>query len=350
MEQFEFSILPGINLRKIAVIGLLIIAVAASVILGVLFGGAKSDLAKSVADNASLESRINELSTAVSELQTELEQSQSDLSAASASDASNAALNEQLQQQIADLNKQIEILRQQISPNSTAAVGNTPTAAVPAIAPPDVPPVEGKVCYLTFDDGPSENTLRVLDILKAENVRATFFVVGTKKISYVQRIFAEGHTVALHTNSHDYATVYSSDEGFFADLQAISDKVHAEIGVRPNIIRFPGGSSNVISKKYNAGIMTRLTQSVEAKGYHYFDWNVSSGDATGKTVSAARIIENVKREAGSKQRICILMHDTDAKNTTVEALPGMIAYLRSQGYSFEAITESTVPFHHTVAN
>ena len=104
-----------------------------------------------------------------------------------------------------------------------------------------------KVCYLTFDDGPSDNTLKILDILKRANAKASFFVIGTSKLDYIKRIHNEGHTVALHANNHDYSKIYKSEEAYFKDLNAIAAKVKKITGVDSKIIRFPGGSSNTIS-------------------------------------------------------------------------------------------------------
>lgn len=207
-----------------------------------------------------------------------------------------------------------------------------------------------KVCYLTFDDGPSDNTLKILNILKQANAKASFFVVGSAKLDYIKRIHAEGHTVALHANNHDYSKIYKSEKAYFEDLNKLSNKVKNLIGVEPKIIRFPGGSSNTTSKKHNKGIMTRLTKQVEQKGYVYVDWNVDSTDASGNKVSKAKILSSVKSASKGKGDICVLMHDTGAKKTTVEALPEIISYLRAQGYQFEALTTESPIFHHGVNN
>jgi len=228
------------------------------------------------------------------------------------------------------------------SANTSANTESKPTNAIPYSGP--------KVCYLTFDDGPSDNTLQILDILNRYNVKATFFVINTSHIDYVKQIYANGNTVGLHSNTHDYASVYSSDEGYFADLNAISDKVAEQIDIRPTIIRFPGGSSNTVSKKYSLGIMTRLAQEVTEKEYTYFDWNVSSGDAAANNVESDTIVENIKSQSRGMKRICVLMHDSLAISTTVAALPQIIEYLIGDGYSLEAINQDTLPFHHRIAN
>ncbi len=236
-------------------------------------------------------------------------------------------------------------------PNSVS-VQTAPTETTPVVTPPSVPVTPGsKICYLTFDDGPSDNTLRILDILAQYNAKATFFVIGRGKLEYLSNIVAAGHTVGLHSDSHEYSAVYTSEAAYFADLQAISDKVYERIGVRSNIIRFPGGSSNLVSAKYNVGIMSRLVGQVEEQGYHYFDWNVSSGDADGNKVPASKILQNIQGiNYTNKTRICVLFHDTSAKSTTVEALPAVLEYLSAQGFAFESLTEDTAPFHHNVQN
>lgn len=208
-----------------------------------------------------------------------------------------------------------------------------------------------KVCYLTFDDGPSDNTLKILDILKRYNAKATFFVIGRGNLDYTRRIVDEGHAVALHSNTHEYSNIYTSTDAYFADLQAISDKVYDKTGVRSKLIRFPGGSSNTTSKQYSSGIMTVLTGQVEEKGYSYFDWNIDSEDASGNGIPADTLVNNIKKHDYSQYSdICILCHDTAAKDTTVEALPEMIEHLAAQGYVFEALNENSPEFHHGVNN
>lgn len=203
-----------------------------------------------------------------------------------------------------------------------------------------------KVCYLTFDDGPSDNTLKILKILDDYKVKATFFVVKNSKADYIKQVAARGHTVGLHTASHVYSNIYSSDEAYYADLKVISDIVESQTGKKSNIIRFPGGSSNKISKDFSQGIMTRLTKSVVENGYFYFDWNVDSGDAAGKNVRYDVIRNNVVNSANGKGSICVLMHDTSAKSTTVTALPGIIEGLTAKGYRFEALTQQSFGFRH----
>ena len=206
-----------------------------------------------------------------------------------------------------------------------------------------------KICYHTFDDGPSENTLKILEILKRENVKATFFVIHTEKMDYLKNIADDGHAIGLHSYSHQYKTIYASEDAYFSDLQKISDEVFQYTGIRSNIIRFPGGSSNTVSK-FNKGIMTRLTQEVKNRGYAYFDWNVTSGDADDKKVSADYIIKQCKRDMPKKSNACVLMHDASAKTTTVEALPQIIKLFRDNGFTFEKLDSNSVVTNHKVNN
>lgn len=207
-----------------------------------------------------------------------------------------------------------------------------------------------KIVYLTFDDGPSDNTARILDILKKYNAKATFFVTGNNqgKNQLLNSILQQGSAIGLHTYTHDYAKVYSSVDSYFDDLQKISDMVKSVTGTESHIIRFPGGSSNTISSKYSPGLMTKLTKMVQDKGYQYFDWNCDSEDASGNHIPADRLIRSAT--SGKADHLNILMHDTDAKDTTVQALPSIIEYYRDKGYSFEPLTTDSMPVHHKVNN
>ena len=210
--------------------------------------------------------------------------------------------------------------------------------------------LDQKIVYLTFDDGPSENTGEILDILKKYNAKATFFVTGNNQEhdDMMKRAHDEGHSIGLHTYSHDYAEVYASEEAYFKDLQKISDLVEKVTGEKSHIIRFPGGSSNTVSADYTKGLMTVLTKKVQEKGYQYFDWNCDSTDASGNNVPVQQLVQNAT--SCTSQHINILMHDTDAKDTTVEALPKIIEHYRAEGYVFKGITVDSYSAHHGVNN
>lgn len=210
----------------------------------------------------------------------------------------------------------------------------------------------GGIIYLTFDDGPSYDTTPViLDILKKEKIKATFFVTNQpNELDYlIKRENDEGHSVALHTATHHYSNVYSSKEAYFNDLKIIRDKVKRITGIESNIIRFPGGSSNTVSIKYFPGIMTYLTNEVNKRGYEYYDWNIDSEDATRK-VNANQVYENVIRNLRNDRENIILMHDFSGNNPTKEALLNIIKYGKKHGYIFGVIQEGTTPYHHRVNN
>lgn len=208
----------------------------------------------------------------------------------------------------------------------------------------------GKVCYLTFDDGPSDNTLKILNILDKYDAVATFFVVGSGKLEYTKNIVAQGSKVGMHSQSHKYSVCYASDKAYFDGLDRLGAKLETIIGEKPNIIRFPGGSSNTVSKKYSKGIMTRLTRNAYSKGYHYFDWNIDSYDASASKVSEKTIVSKVLSGAKNKNRICVLMHDSSGKDTTAEALDNIIVGLKKMGFTFAVLDEDSYGFHHGVNN
>ena len=210
----------------------------------------------------------------------------------------------------------------------------------------------GKSIYLTFDDGPSKYTNELLDVLKKYNVKATFFVTDqnlTKGYdSVIKRAYDEGHSIGLHTNSHSYS-IYSSLDTYFQDLYAIQDKVKRITGYTSMLIRFPGGSSNTISKNYDHGtrMMSQLSREVEKRGFKYVDWNIVSGDA-GETTSTAEVISNVINALGNKSTYVVLQHDI--KDFSVDAVESIIQFGLSHGYTFRAYTMSSPTVHHSINN
>ncbi len=206
--------------------------------------------------------------------------------------------------------------------------------------------------YLTFDDGPSATiTPKILKILKEKKVPATFFVINhSNNLNYlIKQEYDEGHTVALHSYTHNYKTIYSSSTAYFSDLQKISDKVKSITGEESKIIRFPGGGSNTISKKYNKGIMTYLTSEVINRGYHYFDWNVSSGDAGGSR-NKTQVYNAVTKNLRHNRANIVLMHDFENNYKTLNALSDIIDYGHKNGYTFLAIDMTTPLVRHGVNN
>lgn len=206
------------------------------------------------------------------------------------------------------------------------------------------------IIYLTFDDGPSSTTSTILDILKKENVKATFFVVNFSSgyEPVIKRIVNEGHTIALHSYTHNYKLIYSSENAYYDDLLKLKEKVKNVTGVESNIIRFPGGSSNTVSM-FNRGIMSLLTKSVKENGYHYFDWNVDSRDAGGAR-NSTEVYNNVMKNLNKNRNNIVLMHDSHNNNKTVEALESIIKDAKNKGYKFSNITMNTPMVTHGVNN
>lgn len=207
-----------------------------------------------------------------------------------------------------------------------------------------------KIVYLTFDDGPSKNTERILKILDKYKVKATFFVTGNGQDynDWIKKAYKKGHTIGLHTYTHDFSSVYSSVDAYFEDLKQIQDMVEDLTGEKSYVIRFPGGSSNAISRQYSEGIMSTLVQEVQDRGFQYFDWNCDSTDASGNGIPVSQLIDCAT--SCDAQHINILMHDTAAKDTTVEALPKIIEHYKKEGYIFKALNTDSFAPHHDVIN
>ena len=207
---------------------------------------------------------------------------------------------------------------------------------------------EGKTIYLTFDDGPGPYTEELLDLLKKYNVKATFFVTDQQHdfIDLIAREAAEGHTVGVHTLLHDYDEIYASEENYFRDFFAMEEIVFQQTGSYTRIFRFPGGSSNTVSR-INPGIMTRLTQAMNDMGYQYFDWNVVSGDAGG-TKKTKEIIQNVKDGCSEHRVSMILQHDI--KDYSVAAVEEIIKWGLENGYTFRALELNSPAMHHGINN
>ena len=205
-----------------------------------------------------------------------------------------------------------------------------------------------KTIYLTFDDGPSPITPEVLNILDTYGVKATFFVTAQlpQYVSYIREAYLRGHTIGLHSYTHDYS-IYRSEEAYMEDLVKIGDVVKTQIGYVPCFIRFPGGASNETSKEYSEGIMTALTAKVQELGYQYYDWNVAVGDGA-EAVTADQEVEHAL--ATEADTVILLAHDGESKSVTVEALPKIIEGYLERGYTFKAIDRSSTVIHHPVLN
>lgn len=208
------------------------------------------------------------------------------------------------------------------------------------------------IVYLTFDDGPTtSSTPKILDILKKKGVKATFFVINydSEGEKLVKREYEEGHTVAIHGYSHKYEEIYQSVDAYMNNITKLQDKIKESTGYTSTITRFPGGSSNTVSKKYCPGIMTTLCKEIVSKGYTYFDWNVDSNDA-GNAKSADNVYNNVTKGLKKTRSNVVLMHDFGGNNKTIDALERIIDYGINNGYTFQAITKDTPMVTHTPNN
>ncbi|MEA5084169.1 MAG: polysaccharide deacetylase family protein [Lachnospiraceae bacterium] len=201
-----------------------------------------------------------------------------------------------------------------------------------------------KTAYLTFDDGPSERTKEILDILDEYGVKATFFVIGNKNQEnekLYKDIVDRGHTLGMHSQTHIYNKIYASTESFLEDYDQLFTTIVNETGQQPVLFRFPGGSNNAYMKRN--GTFTPIKEEMETRGFTYYDWNVSAEDAKYKYISADDITWNVLNGAKNKNLAVVLMHDSANKQTTVEALPGIIEGLEEEGFAIEKLTPSLAP-------
>lgn len=199
------------------------------------------------------------------------------------------------------------------------------------------------VIYLTFDDGPGQYTQQLLDVLAKYDVKATFFVVNTsysKRTETLQAIAEAGHTIGIHSMSHNYETIYASEEAFLEDLYAMQNVIYQATGVKATLMRFPGGSSNSIA---SAALMSQLTQKVKQAGFTYFDWNVDSRDASGAT-TADEVYKNVISGIEGKTYAVVLQHDI--KSYSVAAVERIIQWGLANGYTFQALTASSPSCQH----
>lgn len=237
------------------------------------------------------------------------------------------------------------------SPSPVDDARATEFAVDPARTDWNYDPGDTKTVYLTFDDGPSAHTQEVLDILARYDIKATFFVTGLNPdyLSMIGECYSQGHTIGMHTYSHDYAEVYASTDAYWNDLNRIAYVVREQIGYVPCFIRFPGGSSNTISANYCTGIMTELSQEVLAAGYQYYDWDASCGDGAEHTADEL-VDATIADTSYGYTSIVFLMHDGADKATTVEALPRIIEYFQDEGYTFAPLDRNTPAPHHGIGN
>lgn len=193
---------------------------------------------------------------------------------------------------------------------------------------------EEKTAYLTFDDGPSENTRMILDVLKNYDAKATFFLLGEKaeqNPDLVKRIFAEGHTIGNHTYGHNYDRVYGTREEFVDEITRCENVIVNILGSEnaPKLFRFPGGSKENWKYIYR-NIAVEL-------GYKFVDWNALNGDADGQPFSEERCMAEIKKYCTGEKNVVILMHDSNKKNITAKMMPQILDYLKEKGYNFRRI-------------
>ncbi len=197
--------------------------------------------------------------------------------------------------------------------------------------------------YLTFDDGPSARTDEILDILAEKDVKATFFVIGHEDeadLARMRRIVEEGHTIGMHSYTHDYSKVYASVESFLDDFYRIFKQIQEATGTTPTAFRFPGGSIN----GYDGGFYQEILSEMIRRGFVPYDWNLSSEDAaTGRILPVNTLVNNVVRNADGKVRCFILFHDNADKVTSAQAVGPVIDRLREMGFTLAAITPGTLP-------
>ena len=198
------------------------------------------------------------------------------------------------------------------------------------------------ICYLTFDDGPyAPNTEMILDALKKYDAKATFFVVckdTEENRRLLKRMVEEGHTIGVHTACHDYYKIYESVEAYLTDFKKVSDWVEDVTGTKPEIFRFPGGSVS----SYNIAIYQDIIAEMLRRGYTYYDWNCSSGDAAAGYVSESRIQNNVVNTANVNKKV-VLMHDGRGHGTSAKSVEPILRSLTAKGYEFRALDKTVEP-------
>lgn len=208
---------------------------------------------------------------------------------------------------------------------------------------------EAGTVYLTFDDGPSELTPKILDVLKSEHVKATFFVVGTackENPAILKRIVKEGHSVGMHTYNHQYEKIYSSVNAYLRDNYKVFKIIKNTTGVTPKVFRMPGGSLN----SYDYAVDQRILTEMLRRGFVPYDWNISSGDATGEELTTDEIYNNVMASKKTTNRCIVLMHDSAYKTATSKALRSVIEGYKERGWKFARLTgkEKTVLFDYNM--
>lgn len=199
-----------------------------------------------------------------------------------------------------------------------------------------VAPKGEKICYLTFDDGPSKNTIKILDILKQYDAKATFFVIGNciceENRAILERIVEDGHAIGLHANNHVYEKFYASETSFLEDYESLYTILKSDYGIETSLFRLPGGSAC----KYLYGRGREYVSRMQERGFSCFDWNVTGEDSVG-TPTIYSIQKNVFDRVFRYEKPIVLLHDSSIADVTVDALPGMIEKIKEKGYNFATL-------------
>lgn len=214
---------------------------------------------------------------------------------------------------------------------------------------PKIEQTQGKVCYLTFDDGPSLVTMQVLKTLEDYGIKATFFVTGANSRENEEVLLAAanaGHTIAVHSFSHDYEKIYTSVEAYLDDFELMHSRILALTGKSSGIFRFPGGSIN----GYNQSIYTEIIAEMVRRGFTFFDWNAAAADAVVGGISKEQIVQNVLNSAAGQEKVVLLMHDRGENATTAAALGQVIQALSEQGYQFLPLGANVQPITYFYQN
>ncbi|MDE6745059.1 MAG: polysaccharide deacetylase, partial [Oscillospiraceae bacterium] len=197
--------------------------------------------------------------------------------------------------------------------------------------------------YLTFDDGPSDRTSDILEILDRYDIKATFFVCGgngEKEQELMRQVAEAGHTIGIHSISHDYEKIYASVESYLDDFYETYMSVYNATGVKPQIFRFPGGSIN----NYNRFTYMQIIAEMTRRGFVYYDWNVSGEDAV-KGADWTSIYNNIMSgiQRNTADRSIVLLHDSQSKENTVYVLEDVIDELLADGYKFDKLDNTVNP-------
>ena len=245
--------------------------------------------------------------------------------------------------------ERLAALEAQVAAAAAATTSTTSAGGYQALYPDFYAPqtysansAPNKTAYLTFDDGPSGNTDIILQTLQEENVKATFFVVGTDNadnLARMRRIVQEGHTIGMHSYSHSYKKIYASVEAFLKDMYQVFNLIKDTTGVTPTCFRFPGGSIN----SYNKAVYKDIKAEMIRRGFVPYDWNVSSGDASTTKYTPEQLTGYVLNGIGSKSRIIVLMHDSSSKENSAQAVRQIIIGIREKGFIFAPLDYQTKP-------